>query len=663
MNIRDFSVGWNPDAQLTSLCLDGREMLGKPRKAPLVALVALDAQGRRVTLLPRQGRAVKDGLGFEGLGGSKVNVELRAVDKDGALLITLLVDNRDPELTVVETLFEVQGLTFGETDETALLYPHHAGEKILNPQQTLASEKYQRFWRAYTRLIDGEWVRECNYCGLCSMSWMYLQNAGAGLYVGSHDPRFPVTGLRVKAGTEGYLSLGFRVHKRIRCGETWESGAFALCLSHDDWHAGARRYRAWINPHLNIQPNPAFLGEQAALNQCYNFKRVEQIQNRFEDIPRMWEEGNRRGINHMFIASWNRTGFDSFYPEYYPDMELGTALDFRRGIDYVNQHGGFATLYVNARLSDKFSDFHERFLSRMEIQDERGQALTETYGPHTFTLNCPSDEMWRHMLVDMCDFAAQAYHFKGIYLDQLASAEPFACYHEGHTHQDIGEFNQGYLRILDELLSRLRARDPDAYLMTENCGDIYGAYTWGNLTWNGANYDEFYNLFRYTFPEYVQVNMCNHRSWESDPEAQARLFYADIERCVLMGNILWIGITSRYLPHPELAGPFEDLMRAVQLRAAIARQVSQGVYLDTEYVTQLTGQVQASCFRVSPDEALLLVGDHARLGGEACFKLPFAPSSAQAWDEDGRERPVALSGDELKVTMDGQRLTRVTVMR
>ena len=49
--------------------------------------------------------------------------------------------------------------------------------------------------------------------------------------------------------------------------------------------------------------------------------------------------------------------------------------------------------------------------------------------------------------------------------------------------------------------------------MTENCGDIYGSYTWGNLTWNGAEYDEHYNVFKYTFPEFTQVNMVNPRSW------------------------------------------------------------------------------------------------------------------------------------------------------
>lgn len=54
---------------------------------------------------------------------------------------------------------------------------------------------------------------------------------------------------------------------------------------------------------------------------------------------------------------------------------------------------------------------------------------------------------------------------------------------------------------------------PEAYLMTENCGDIYSAYCWGSLTWNGDTFDEFFNLFKYTFPEYVQVNMVDPRGW------------------------------------------------------------------------------------------------------------------------------------------------------
>lgn len=657
------------DAALLSLTREKQEYASAGLEAPLFSLVALDGERRRVPLMPAGGHVQEGRLVFDTLlspdGPLRIGVTLSAACGEDELRLSLRVTNEEPAWQVVETVFLASGLTFGTDEGTALLYPHHAGEKIVNPVRTLRSERYQHFWRAYTRQVDGEWVRECNYCGLCSMSWMYLQGRGAGLYVGSHDARFPVTGLMVKTGDgrEPYLSCGFRVHKRIRCGESWESGAFVLALTGKDWHDGAHRYRRWITPLLNIQENPAFLRQQAALNQCYNFKRVGEIQHRFEDIPAMWEAGNRHGINHMFIASWNRTGFDSYYPEYYPDMELGTALDFRRGIDDLNERGGFATLYVNARISDMSSDYHTRFLSRMQIENEKGEAYTETYEPHTFTLNCPSDEMWQHMLVDTCDFAAQAYHLKGIYLDQLGSAEPFACYHEGHTHQDIGEFNQGYLKVLDELLRRMRSRDPEAYLMTENCGDIYGAYTWGNLTWNGADYDEYYNLFRYTFPEYVQVNMCNDRSWEGDPARRERSFYADVERCVLMGNILWIGITSRYQGHPELDAHFSYLMEAVAFRQKIAAQVSGGVYLDDEWVLRMDETLHASCFRVAEDEALLLVGDSALQGGEVTFALPMEIGFVQAFDEHERPVAVELHGRMLTVRMEGARLACVTVER
>lgn len=653
-------------AALTSLTLNGREMASAGLRAPLISFVALDGENNRVPLWPQGGRLENEKLVFSSmnspLGTLPVNAELSVAQEDGALSFSLRVCNHADGYRVVETVFDAQGLTFGADEDTALLYPHHAGEKIVDPAHTLRSERYQRFWRAYTRRQGDEWVRECNYCGLCSMSWMYLQNKQAGLYIGSHDARFPVTGLTVKTGgvETPYLSLGFRVYKQILRGEHWESGAFVLALTEEDWHAGAHRYRRWINPYLNIHENPGFLREQAALNQCYNFKREGQIQHRFADIPAMWEAGAKYGINHIFIAAWNRTGFDSFYPEYYPDMELGTALDFRRGIDELNARGGFATLYVNARISDMTSDFHQSFLCPMQIEDEKGAPYIETYGPHSFTVNCPSDQSWQHMLVDICDFAAEAYHLKGIYLDQLASAEPFACYHEGHTHSDIGEFNQGYLRVLDELLRRLRARDPEAYIMTENCGDIYGAYTWGNLTWNGADYDEYYNLFRYTFPEFVQVNMCNDRSWETDSLRREVCFYADIERCVLMGNILWIGITSRYLNHPEAREHFDYLMLATSFRKAIAAQVSQGTYLDTAWVSSLDPSLHASCFRVDEAEALLLVGDSALRGGEAVFQLPFRPESIDAFDEHRKPVDAILRGQTLTIRMNGAHLARVT---
>lgn len=664
----DFSITINEEnAFVTSMLLQGRNLLSVPKEWPLFSLVALNKANERMRLTPKCGKLQNNSLVYEQMFCESEPVSIRSTltvqEKNGALAFVVLIENDSDDYCVIETLFELDGLTFGQDERTALLYPHHAGEKIANPTRKLRSEKYQRFWRSGTKEIDDEWVRECNYCGLCSMSFMFLQNDWAGLYIGSHDSHFPVTGLITKTGGEDieYLSLGFRIHKRITQFQAWESGEFTINLSNNEWHTGAKRYRSWISPYLAQHKDPAFLGNQAALNQCYNFKRVDDIQNRFENIPEMWEAGNKFGINHMFIASWNRTGFDSFYPEYYPDMELGTALDFKRGIEYVNSHGGFVTLYVNARLSDTSSDFHERLLSKMQIEDEQGTPKSETYGPHSFTLNCPSDAQWQHMLVDICDFAVQSYGAKGIYLDQLASAEPFACYNVGHTHKDIGEFNQGYLAILGELRGRLRARDSDAYLMTENCGDIYSPYVWGNLAWNGTDYDEYYNLYRYTFPEFVQVNMCNDRSWVENEDEKELLFYSDIERCVLMGNILWIGITSKYHEKPENKEHFDYVIAAADFRKSIAEQVSLGVYLDDEFVNTIDEPLKASCFAISDNEALLLVGDCHKAGGKVSFRLPFCVRSAVASDEYGNPAKVSLENDFVGIAMDGVRLVKIIV--
>ena len=137
-------------------------------------------------------------------------------------------------------------------------------------------------------------------------------------------------------------------------------------------------------------------------------------------------------------------------------------------------------------------------------------------------------------------------------------------------------------------------------------------------------------------------------------------FYSDIERCILMGNILWIGITSRYLGHPELKEHFDYLMKATAFRKAIAHQVSRGTYLDDEYVEE-NDNLSASCFRICTQEALLLVGNHACTGGTVRFHLPFAIASAQAWDENENELPISVTENDLTICINRQRLVRITV--
>lgn len=229
------------------------------------------------------------------------------------------------------------GIYLGNGQKDYLIYPHHAGDKTEDPVYNYAENRLT-FWRGCSVPFEDIYRREINYCGLASMSWMYYYNSCGGFYIGSHDPRFPVTG--VIAETSGdrenpWMAFAFRKYFRIKQGETYQTGDYVVCLSDKDWHYGSKVYREYIAPYLDFDHNPEYLQNEYALNQCYNFKRTGKVEHTFKDIPAMFEAGKAWGARHMFIASWNRTGFDSFYPEYYPDMELGSAMEFRRGLEYV----------------------------------------------------------------------------------------------------------------------------------------------------------------------------------------------------------------------------------------------------------------------------------------------------------------------------------------
>ncbi|SDE49237.1 hypothetical protein SAMN02799630_05556 [Paenibacillus sp. UNCCL117] len=613
-----------------------------------------DAGGARKLTLELEDAAVADD--GDGAGASlrlmaRITVELAADSSESVW--TLELENRDAGYDIVEVLFPyVRGLGLGDRwDDDTLVYPHHAGEKTDNPVAQYASEKYRKFWRAESVAEpDGTYSREINYCGLASMTWMYLYDREHGLYFGSHDERFPLTGLRVETGgpEQPWMGFAFRKYTVIREGRTWSSGPAVIALTDRDWHWGAKRYRQWIDRHIDMPAHPEFLSREYVLNQCYNFKRGDDIASRFADIPAMFQAGREQyGMNHMFIASWNRKGFDRDYPEYQPDMELGTPWELYEGVRAVNDGGGFVTFYINARIFDKDHDFFPTLGTKWAIKDHNQAFMNETYGPVEFTVSCPSHDEWQQYIVDTARWMVRSYGATGIYLDQLGSADPYPCYDADHSHGDIGEFNTGYLHVLRELLPEVRRLNPDGFLMIENCGDIYGSYVWGNLTWNGERYDEFFNMYKYTFPEYVQVNMVNPRR-ELEGEAQETKLRWDIARATLIGSVFWIGM-YRFAGEGN-AGMRRFLERSLALRAELQPYIAQGVYADAEGVRAAAEGLDVARWRLADGSDLYIVSNLDGREG-AYFEAELTDDAHAAmemvWggdmDGDTRPQPVACT--------------------
>lgn len=588
----------------------------------------------------------------EGCGGGGIPVDVKMtveLPADGEEIVWKMdVHNRSEDHRVVEVLFPlVKGIALGDRHEDdVIVYPHHAGEKTVNPAERYASDQYLKFWRAESRKEHDYFYREINYCGLASMTWMYLYDEENGLYVGSHDPRFPVTGLRVETGgpSAPWMGFGFRKYATIRPGHSWHSHEYVFALNKEDWHWGARRYRLFIDPYLTKPEHPPFLEREALLNQCYHFKQMRTVKNRFRDIPDMYRKGmNELGIRHMFIASWNRSGFDQDYPEFQPDMELGTPMELYRGVQYVNGHGGFVTFYINARIFDVESDFFPTLGKRWAIKDDRQEMMPEQYGPYHFAVNCPSHREWQEFLIDTATWMVKSYGAKGVYLDQLGSASPYPCYDPEHSHGDSGQFNNGYVRVLREVLQNVRAIDADTFLMIENCGDIYGPYVWGNLTWNGEDYDEFFQLFKYTFPEYVQVNMVNPRR-DLSGDAQRLKLHRDIARAVLLGSVLWIGFDQ----HTDPTDPATVYMyEAARFRVRLQPLIAEAVYLERLGIERLDDGLDASRWQMKGGGQLVIVSNLPhRAGCEITV-----PCNAK---EAVRCEITDLYGNRREMTIDGR---------
>ncbi len=548
----------------------------------------------------------------------RIEIVIRLENVTGESHWQINIANQAEGVDVVEVLFPyLRGVALGESwEDDVIIYPHHAGEKTVAPAREYTSERFQSFSRAQTQKDGDIWQREINYCGLASMTWMYYYDPEQGLYFASHDDDFPVTGLRVETGgpANPWMGFAFRKYHRIRPGQEWQSKPYVIALTDQDWHWGARRYRTWILPKMEILPNPPDLADEFSLTKCYSLKREGRVIHHYRDLPDIFSKGKSAfRSRHMFIASWNRGGFDTDYPEYQPDMDLGSPMELYNACQEIIRNDGHITFYINARIFDLGSKYFKTLGKCWAIKDHAGKMKEEHYDwQSNFAVSCPAERSWQEYLMDIACWMVQSYHARGIYLDQLGSAEPIPCYDSVHTHQDIGDFNHGYLTILRELRPRLQQLNPDTYLMIENCGDIYSPYVWTNLVWNGEPYDEFFNLYRYTFPEFGIVHMVNPIT-NLQGEARRERFYQDMERATLLGAVFWLGLDKFGDEDQHL---WEYMTQTVDFRARLQPFIKDGKYLDTEGILSTSSDIRVSHWQLTGDRHLYVIGNRRQLADQ-----------------------------------------------
>lgn len=650
--------------------ISGDEYIKTGNTAEIFSLTCMDGGNNLIRLVPEsviKTHALRNGnkqflnINFE-VKGIIVDVSLSLEDGDNRIEWKIGIDNRG-KTDIVEILYpRLRGISLGETyKDDYIIYPHHGGERTLNPVEEYLQPCFTEISRANTK-YDGEvHFREINYCGLASMMWMYYYDKENGFYISSYDDDFYLTGLRVETGGPENPWMGFAMRKylTIKKGTTWHSKPYVISANCEDWHWGAKEYRKWIERYIKMPENPKYLDNEYTVMNMYKFRREGQVYYRFEDIPELFDIAKSYGINHFFMAGWNRQGFDQNYPEYYPDLELGTSMDLYNGVKYINEKGGVPTFYINARIFDIHSDYFDTMGKRLAIKLNDGRMINEQYGEYKFTVSCPGNREWQKMIIDTAYWMVKSYKAKGMYLDQLGSAEPYPCYDRDHTHEDIGLFNKGYLNVLKTLKDSLYELDKDTFLMIENCGDIYGSYVWGSLTWNGEIRDEYFNLYKYTFPEYVQVNMINPRITD-DEEFRRSQYYKDVERALTLGSVLWANPVVKY--HTGDEDKLEYLRQAIAFRKEINPYVTTCTFMDEVGITYISDGIIVTRWAGDRKDELYIIGNNEGNGGY--FELPFEASDIKMYSiEKGYIEPVwEKTGSGMRIIVPEGRVSFAIVM-
>ena len=162
--------------------------------------------------------------------------------------------------------------------------------------------------------------------------------------------------------------------------------------------------------------------------------------------------------------------------------------------------------------------------------------------------------------------------------------------------------------------------------MIENCGDVYSSRVWGSLAWNGPAYDEFFNLYKYTFPEHTLINMVNPRRI-ADPEEQEEVFYQDLYRAFVLGSVFWFegnAFRTRISEPERQTRMVKTLHEALVVRRAAVSQLGDAVFQDDLGLTLPEGVLGTRWQMPSPNEGLvLLVNKEHR---EGCLQLGFPHS-------------------------------------
>jgi hypothetical protein len=441
--------------------------------------------------------------------------------RDDEVLAWAKVAN-DADVEIMEWVFPmVRGVRSISKDPArdALIVPSDLGMRFENPRDldynaVMGSRIYEGPEHLHTNFYKV-------YPGDACMQWFELDGDRCGLYMASYDSSQQSTTLAFEKKTaDRTLAFSFIKYPFLEKGESFQTSPYCVSLHGGDWHAGARKYRKWIESEGWKAPvRPQWMSEFTGWLRVIMKNQFGEINFSYGDMERLYRQTREAGMNTLFILGWIPGGFSRLWPEYEADDDLGGQAELQEQIRRIHGSGGKVLFFTSYYIIDPDTEFYRSTGKRLAVKNVWGREVTfsETYFRHgtwrkimngnkPMVVMCPSTPEWQETLLQATD-RIMSYGADGVLYD-IGGHRPSFCYDTTHPHERPSLAFATKSQNFRGLRENIKRHSPEAMVAMEHNVDIYGqhmdlAHSGGASRIGKHSYPE---LYRYTFPEIMVTN-------------------------------------------------------------------------------------------------------------------------------------------------------------
>ena len=373
----------------------------------------------------------------------------------GAIQWKLRVDNVPKKWIVCRTTFPQIKLDVS-SPQTHVFYPDGCG-----------------------RVEPGSMAVKYKFSGLYPNGWAAMQfmavyntQTGTGLYCAVHDPQGNIKEIKAEGhAADQSVVMSFDVPAENMDAE---GNGFILPgeavwqIFHGDWFDAAMIYRAWVRQRATWYPK---IGPDGRPDTPI-WMRELPVWVRMAGSPKTVKPAVEAFAKTMGVPigfhwyDWHQIPFDNDYPHYFPAKS-----GFSDAVRSFQSKAVYVMPYINGRLWDTrdngLTDFEfSRVALPAVAKDENDKPYIKSYGSKEtdgsdvrLGVMCPAAALWRTTVRKAVLRLMNEYGVKGVYIDQVAAAQPVLCFDHSHGHLTGGGswWTASYRALLDTIRQAMPA--------------------------------------------------------------------------------------------------------------------------------------------------------------------------------------------------------------